>query len=397
MSDLNVEFCNLIFPNPFVLPSAQSVRTREMILRAFDSGWGGTVTQTLFWDVHKIENVRPRLHAYKVNDTVIGIMNIELVTMRPFEDWLEDISAIKREFPDRPIIASIMGEGDKSDEWVDMAKMCTQAGADALELNLSCPHGMPEIGTGALIGQSVELTSLVTSWVVDTINLPVIVKLTPNVTDIVAIASSAYKAGASGITAINNLSSLAGVDIDKIEPLPSVNGQSSFGGYAGPGLKPVALRCVAEIAQAISGIPISGTGGIENWRDAVEYFLVGASLVQIYTTIMKGGYSVINDLTTGISDYMERMEFESVKDMVGRVLTKIVAHKELDRYRVVAEYNQDLCIKCDKCNLACEDSGFQAITIGNNGYPEINKDDCDGCGLCVALCPITGCMYSVQT
>jgi dihydropyrimidine dehydrogenase (NAD+) subunit PreA len=367
-----------------------------MILRAFDAGWGGVVTQTLFWDVRKIENVRPRLHAYKANGSVIGVMNIELVTMRPFDEWLEDISTIKQEYPDRPIIASLMGEGDKPDEWVEMANLCAKAGADALELNLSCPHGMPEIGTGAFIGQSEELTSVVTSWVVNTTKLPVIVKLTPNVTDIVAIAQSAYEAGASGITAINNLSSLAGVDIDKLELLPSVTGYSSFGGYAGPGLKPVALRCVAEIAQAIPGIRIIGTGGIETWREAVEYFLVGASLVQIYTVVMKEGYSVINDLIIGLTSYMERMEFESVKDMVGRVLNKIVAHNELARHKVIAEFNQDLCIKCDKCYLACEDSGFQAITIGIFGYPEIDKDACDGCGLCVALCPIEGCMYSTQ-
>jgi dihydropyrimidine dehydrogenase (NAD+) subunit PreA len=394
MSDISVEFCGIIFTNPFVLPSAQSVRTREMILRAFDTGWGGAVTQTLFWDVRRIENVRPRLHVYKENGSVIGVMNIELVTMRPLDEWLEDIVAIKQVYPDRPIIASIMGEGDKSDQWVEMANMCAQAGADALELNLSCPHGMPEIGTGAFIGQNADLASMVTSWVVNTTKLPVIVKLTPNVTDIVAIARSAYEAGASGITAINNLNSLAGVDIDRLEPLPSVNGYTSFGGYAGPGLKPVALRCVAEIAKAIPGIPISGTGGIETWSDAVEYFFVGASLAQIYTVVMKEGYSVINELIVGLADYMERMEFESVKDMVGIVLNKIVAHNDLSRHKVFADFDQDLCIKCGKCFLACEDSGFQAITIGTLGYPEIDENVCDGCGLCVALCPIEGCMYS---
>lgn len=225
-------------------------------------------------------------------------------------------------------------------------------------------------------------------------NMPVIVKLTPNVTDIVAIAASAYESGASGITAINNLSSLAAVDIDRLEPLPSVSGHSTFGGYAGPGLKPVALRCVAEIAQGISGIPISGTGGIEDWRNAVEYFLVGASLVQIYTAVMKGGFSIINELSSGTIEYMKRMGFKSVKDMVGRVLPKMMAHKALNRTHVIAKFNRNICIQCGDCYIACEDSGFQAIKIGIDRYPKINIDACDGCGLCVALCPIEGCMYS---
>ena len=392
--DLSLEFLGLHFRNPFVLPSAQAVRTREMILRAFEAGWAGAVTQTLFWDVDRIKNVRPRLHAYHAAGEIVGLVNIELVTMRPFDEWLEDIHHLKQAFPDRPLIASLMGEGHRPDEWVQMALACEQAGVDALELNLSCPHGMPEIGSGAFIGQNSELTEHVTRWVVEASNLPVLVKLTPDVTNIVAIARSAVTGGASGVTAINNLRALAGVDIYQWAPLPSVDGFTSFGGYAGPGLKPVALRCVAEIAQGIPGTPIAATGGIESWEDAVEYLLVGAGLIQIYTAIMKRGYRIIDELTTGLHGYLELRGESRISSLVGGVLSRIIPHQQLNRSRVIAEYDPALCIRCNLCHTACNDSGFQAVAIGHDGFPSIDPEACDGCGLCVTLCPVEKCMWS---
>jgi len=391
--DLSINFCGLQFPNPFVLPSAQSVRTGEMIRRAFAAGWGGAVTQTLAVDTRGIRNVRPRLHAYRQGETVVGVMNIELITTRSLEDWLVDIREIKEEFPSRPLLASIMGEASRPNEWVTLAETCERAGADGLELNVSIPHGMTERGTGAVIGQDPELTHRVTRWVVEATDLPVIVKLTPNVTDIVAVASAAHEAGASGVTAVNNLRALAGVDIERLEPLPAVEGLSTFGGYAGAGIKPVALRCVAEIAQSLD-IPMAGTGGLESWQDAVEYMLVGASVVQMYTGVMKHGYGSIDELTAGLADYMRRKSLNRVSDLVGGVLPKIVTHAELPRREgITAAYSKKLCVQCRQCYVACEDAGFQAIRVVQDGFPVIDTVACDACGLCVALCPVESCMW----
>lgn len=364
-----------------------------MIRRAFQAGWGGAVTQTISVDANSIRNVTPRLHAVKTQGVPFGIVNIDLITTRPLADWVEDIRALRDEFPDRPLIASIMGEGHRPDEWKLLAEMCTRAGASALELNVSCPHGMPERGTGAFIGQSAELTYSATNWVVTSTHLPVIVKLTPNVTDIVPIALAAMQAGAQGITAINNLRALAGVDIETFRPLPDVDGYSAFGGYAGPGLKPVGLRCVAEIAQAIPDAAITGCGGIETWEDAVEYFLVGARLAQVYTPVMKHGYALIHALVEGLTAYLERKQIDNLHSLVGRALSGVISHELLPRrHAVKAIYDRDLCIQCGQCVLSCEDAGFQAIHRAADGFPVIDPQACDGCNLCVILCPVPNCM-----
>jgi dihydropyrimidine dehydrogenase (NAD+) subunit PreA len=393
MTDLSVKFCGLEFPNPFILPSAQSVRTGEMIRRALSAGWGGAVTQTLTCDENTIRNVRPRLHAYKKEGVVIGLMNIELITTRPLSHWLTDITSLKTDFPERPIIASIMGESSRPDEWVELTESCERAGSDAIELNVSIPHGLTERGSGAIIGQSVDLVHQVTTWVSAATDLQVIVKLTPNVTDIVEIAMAAREGGAAGVTAVNNLKALAGVDIHRLVPLPSVDGYSSFGGYAGAGLKPVALRCVAEIAEAVN-IEIAGTGGVETWQDAVEYLLVGASIIQVYTAVMKHGYQFIDVLKAGLMQYMQDHQFNRVSDLTGYILPSIIPHKDLPRIEnLTAAYSNQLCIQCGQCIVACEDAGFQAIDKAMDSFPQINSDLCDACGLCIELCPVDGCMW----
>jgi dihydropyrimidine dehydrogenase (NAD+) subunit PreA len=392
--ELAIEFCGLRFAHPFILPSAQSVRTGAMIRRAFQAGWAGAVTQTLSVNASSICNVRPRLQALRHRGALVGLMNVELIATRSLSDWLADIAQLKSEYPDRPIIASLMGEGSRPEEWIELAKRCEAAGADGLELNLSCPHGMPERGTGAFIGQDAERTAQVTGWVTAATRLPVIVKLTPNVTDIVAIARAAREAGAAGVTAINNLKALAGVDVERLVPLPDVQGQSVFGGYAGPGLKPVGLRCVAEIAQGLPSLPIAGTGGIESWQDAVEYLLVGATLVQVYTLVVENGFAVLHSLLDGLRDYLGRHHIARVSDLIGAVLPRIITHGALPRSsEIVAGYTRSLCSQCGQCYIACEDAGFQAIRRSPDNYPVIDPMACDGCGLCVALCPVEKCMW----
>jgi dihydropyrimidine dehydrogenase (NAD+) subunit PreA len=243
----------------------------------------------------------------------LGLENIELISRQPLSLWLNEIQDIKQCFPHNILIASLMAEIRK-EQWQEMAVSLQKAGADALELNFSCPHGMPEKGLGSAIGQDEELTKLITSWVKTVVSIPVIVKLSPNVTDIGRLALAAQKGGADGLAAINTIQSLTSIDLDTFEPLPSVNGLSTFGGLSGPAVKPIGLRCVAQIAQA-STLPISGMGGISSWKEAVEYILVGASNVQICTEVMLKGYGIIKGLSEGLTRYLKNKGFLEVNSL----------------------------------------------------------------------------------
>ncbi|MEK7450104.1 MAG: 4Fe-4S dicluster-binding protein, partial [Planctomycetota bacterium] len=226
----------------------------------------------------------------------------------------------------------------------------------------------------------------VTQWVKWAVKIPVVVKLTPNVTDITAIASACVKAGADAISGINTVKSLGGIDLNKLEPLPSVNGYSTFGGYGGAGIKPIALRCVAEIAQTVK-VPVSASGGILTWGDAAEFILAGAGTLQVCSGIMLFGYQLIEDLTNGLQQYMNRKKFASIKNMVGLVQPKIVKFGQLKLRQSYAVINNMKCLpECRLCAISCQDAGFQAITMAGDKVC-ISKSKCDGCGLCLAICP----------
>ena len=384
---LNCNFCGIEFANPFILASAPPTDTPEKLRRAFSMGWGGAVTKTLKPNKLKMKNVAPRFGVIKnsKNET-IGFENFELVDTNELEIWTSQLKNIKKEYPDRLIIGSIMAEIDKKD-WQDLTIELQNSGVDALELNFSCPHGMPEKGMGHAIGQDPNLTKMITSWVKEVATIPVIVKLSPNVTDVIAIAKAALDGGADALAAINTVQSLIGVNIDTFEPLPSVGGYTTYGGYSGKAIKPIGLKVVSELAKNTDS-EISGMGGISNWKDSVEYILLGANHVQICTEVMLKGFHIIKDLIEGLESYLEEKGFNSVKEITGLSIDRITTHEKLERDReIYLKIDETKCITCGKCVVACKDSGKDALKISDMLLHNI-KNKCDCCSLCTHVCPV---------
>jgi len=382
MANLKVDFLGMHFPNPFMLASGPPTRTAAMIRRAFDAGWGGAVTKTILFQPSP--DRQPRLQAHRNEGRNIGMENIEVLSQLSVEQWQKDLAELKAAYPERPVWASLAAS--EKAEWMRLSEILQETGIDALELNVSCPHGMPDRGMGAFIGQNAELTGQVVSWVKSVAKIPVIVKLTPNVTDISFVAKAAQNAGADGLCASNSVASLNGIDLDTLDPTPSVGGYSIFGGYSGPGIKPIALRCVAKIAKA-TGLPVSGLGGVDEWADTVEFFAVGAATVQVCTSVMWRGYGFINELTTGLNGYLDKKGYPDIYSILGVALPKIVDFPSLPTNRQVQAQVDDRCTGCLNCVISCNDSGFQAIH-GTKGNPvKIDATKCDGCGLCIMVCP----------
>jgi dihydropyrimidine dehydrogenase (NAD+) subunit PreA len=384
MPELSVEFTGMQFPNPFMLASAPPTRTGEMIKRAFASGWGGAVTKTIAPE--SVNDLQPRLHPLLHRKRKIGMENIELTTHLTLQDWQGEIADVKASYPERPLWASIMGGMDKK-SWQYIAEAVQEAGADAFELNVSCPHGMPSKGMGAFIGQSDTMTGEVVSWVKKVAKIPVVVKLTPNVTDIAFVAKAAKEKGADALAATNTVLGLIGVDLETLTPLPAVDGVSTYGGYSGPGIKPIALRCIAQIAKA-TGLPVSGIGGLSTWQDAAEFMAVGATTVQICTAVMWEGYGIIDKLTSGLESYLDKMGFCDLKPIIGGALHKLVEFPDMPLEPRVKASVDDTCNGCLLCISACSDGGFQAITGMKGERITIDGDKCDGCSLCVMVCPL---------
>jgi len=384
MADLSIDFVGMHFPNPLMLASAPPTRTAEMIKRAFDAGWGGAVTKSIA--LNPAEDLQPRLQPLRHRKRNIGMENVELTTQLTVEDWQREIADVKAAYPDRPLWASIMDE-PVEENWQRLAEAMQEAGADALELNVSCPHGMPSKGMGAFIGQNAELTGQVVSWVKKVSKVPVVVKLTPNVTDISFVAQAAKDNGADALCTINTVLGLIGVDLDTLTPVPSVGGVSTYGGYSGPGIKPIALRCVAQIAKA-TGLPVSGLGGLSTWQDVVEFMAVGASTVQVCTAVMWKGYSIIEKLLQGLENYLDRKGFTHLDPIIGAALPKIVEFPQMPLAPRARASVDDTCNGCLLCVTACSDGGFQAITGLKGEIVTIDGDKCDGCGLCAMVCPL---------
>ncbi|MBW1785988.1 MAG: NAD-dependent dihydropyrimidine dehydrogenase subunit PreA [Deltaproteobacteria bacterium] len=383
MPDLSVNFAGMHFPNPFMLASAPPTRNAEMIKRAFAAGWGGAVTKSI--TLEPARDLQPRLHPLRHGKRNVGMENIELVSQLTVEEWLHGISEIKSAYPDRPLWASIIAPSVKAD-WQRLTEAVQEAGPDALELNVSCPHGMPGKGMGAFIGQNDMLTGEVVAWVKEVAKAPIVVKLTPNVTDIAFIARAAKENGADALSAINTVSGLIGVDLDTLTPLPAVGEVSTYGGYSGPAIKPIALRCVAQIAKA-TGLPVSGLGGLSTWEDAVEFMAVGASTVQVGTAAMWGGYGVVEKLVRGLNHYLDGKEFPDLSPVIGAALPKIVEFQEIPLTIRARARADDTCDGCLLCVTACADGGFNAISGVKGEVVTIDGAKCDGCGLCVMVCP----------
>jgi dihydropyrimidine dehydrogenase (NAD+) subunit PreA len=384
MADLSVDFVGMQFPNPFMLASAPPTRTAEMIKRAFAAGWGGAVTKSIA--LEPAEDLQPRLQPLEFRKRKIGMENVELTTQLTVKEWQGEVAEVKSAYPDHPLWASIM-DAPIEKNWQRLAEAMQEAGVDALELNVSCPHGMPSKGMGAFIGQNAELTGDVVSWVRKVAKVPIVVKLTPNVTDIAFVAQAAQSNGADALCTVNTVSGLIGVNLDTLTPEPSVGGVSTYGGYSGPGIKPIALRCVAQIAKA-TGLPVSGLGGLSTWRDAVEFMAVGASTVQVGTAVMWSGYAIIEKLLEGVEQYLDGKGFANLEPLIGAALPKIVEFPEMPLTPRAMASVDDTCNGCLLCIPACGDGGFQAITGLKGEIVTIDGEKCDGCSLCAMVCPL---------
>jgi len=372
------------FPNPFMLASAPPARNAEMIERAFAAGWGGAVTKTI--GLEPAQDLQPRLQPLRQHKRNLGMENIELISRLTVAEWQDEIAKVKLAYPDRPLWASIMAASVRAD-WQRLVEAIQEAGPDAFELNVSCPHGMPDKGMGMFIGQNAELTGKVVAWVKAVAKIPVVVKLTPNVTDITSVARAAKENGADALCASNTVSGLIGVDLDSLTPLPNVGGVSTYGGFSGPAIKPIALRCVSQIAKA-TRLPVSGLGGVSTWQEAVEFMAVGASTVQVGTAVMWSGYGIIEKLTEGLGKYLKEKGFPNLEALAGAALPKIVEFPQMPLTSRVRASVDGTCNGCLLCVTACADGAYQAITGIKGEIVTIDGARCDGCGLCSMVCPL---------
>ncbi len=398
MARLDIDFCGIRSPNPFWLASAPPTDKAYNVERAFEAGWGGVVWKTLAEAGPPLVNVNgPRYGALlAVDRSLIGFNNIELITDRDLETNLEEITAVKRRWPDRAVVVSIMVPC-REDSWKAILARVEDTGCDGVELNFGCPHGMSERGMGSAVGQVPEYIRMVTAWCKQHTRLPVIVKLTPNVADIRPPARAAKEAGADAVSLINTINSIMGVDPETLTVSPAVGGEGTHGGYCGPAVKPIALNMVAEIARdpQTAGLPISGIGGIGSWRDALDFIALGAGSVQVCTAAMVFGFKIVQELVSGLSGYLDAKGFSSVDEVRGRAVRSVIDWNHLDLNRVSkAVIDQSQCIECGRCHIVCEDTAHQAITCTQNGrrHFEVKEEECVGCNLCVNVCPVPGCI-----
>jgi dihydropyrimidine dehydrogenase (NAD+) subunit PreA len=398
MADLRNNFVGIKSPNPFWLASAPPTDKEYNVERAFKAGWGGVVWKTLGEEGPPVVNVNgPRYGAIWAGDRrLMGFNNIELITDRDLQKNLREIKSVKMRWPDRAVIVSIMVPCEEN-AWKAILPLVEETGADGIELNFGCPHGMSERGMGAAVGQVPEYVEMVVRWCKQYSRMPVITKLTPNVTDIRKPARAAHNGGTDAVSLINTINSITNVDLDLMAPMPTIDGKGSHGGYCGPAAKPIALHMVAEIARDkdMLGLPISGIGGITTWRDAAEFMALGAGNVQVCTAAMVYGFKIVEEMVSGLSNWMDQKGYANLDDFVGKASRNVTDWQFLNlEYITKARIDQDLCIKCGRCHIACEDTSHQAITKEKNGvrHFEVMDNECVGCNLCVNVCPVEDCI-----
>jgi dihydropyrimidine dehydrogenase (NAD+) subunit PreA len=442
MPDLSVNFAGIRSPNPFWLASAPPTNCGEQVMRAFDAGWGGAVWKTIG---AQVQNVSSRYSSIDWNgQRMMGLNNIELISDRPIEVNLREIAEAKKRYPAHAVIASLMVESTR-EAWHTIVKQAEDAGSDGLELNFGCPHGMSERGMGSAVGQVPEYAEMITGWVKEVARTPVIVKLTPNISDIRVVARAAKRAGADAFSAINTINSITGIDLDTLTPRPYVGGRSSHGGYCGPAVKPIALNLVQQVmADPVAALPMSGIGGIATWSDAAEFILLGSGTVQVCTAAMHYGYRIVEDMADGLSNWMREKGFQTIEDFRGLSLDKVTDWKHLDlNYKIVARIHEELCIGCQLCYTACWDGAHQCIHLDRttgpidgpvelhptpsaheagtrasisvtplpkldpplppepfraplSRIPRVDETECVGCNLCSLVCPVEHCITMVE-
>lgn len=422
MADLSIDMCGIKSPNPFWLASAPPTNTGDQVMRAFDAGWGGAVWKTLG---NPIVNVSSRFGGVDyAGRRVMGFNNIELISDRPLAVNLREIAEVKKRYPRHAVIASLMVETKA--EWKEIIRRVEDVGADGLELNFGCPHGMCERGMGSAVGQEPRVLTEITSWAKEFARTPVLVKLTPNVGDILEPGYAALDGNCDGLSLINTIKSIVGVDLDRGVPLPRVGNASTNGGYCGPAVKPIALHMIAQLARdpKTSRLPISGIGGVSTWRDAAEFIALGATSVQVCTAVMHHGFRIVEDMITGLSNFLDEKGI-TLAQLRGSAVPAYKEWGELDlNYKVVARINPDLCIGCQKCVVACQDGAHQCIFTGPSDMPRpphahahgmakapvpqvigalagdrvpwIDEPECVGCNLCALVCPVEGCITMAE-
>ena len=407
MANLAVNLAGIKSPNPFWIASGPPANTAYQCHRAFEAGWGGVVWKTIG---DPIVNVSSRYSAMNLGPArMVGFNNIELISDRSPETNFREIAEVKKRWPDRAVIASLMVE--TREQWHEFMQRSADAGADGVELNFGCPHGMCERGMGSAVGQNPKVAETIVGWVMEVATIPVIVKLTPNITDVTVAARAAKRAGADAISLINTINSITQVNLDTFVPEPFVGGLSSHGGYCGPAVKPIALNMVQSCAaDPEARLPISGIGGISSWRDAAEFIALGSTSVQVCTAVMHHGFRIVEDMIEGLSDYLDRKGFASVAELRGRAVPTLRKWETLNlNYQRVARINYDQCIGCNLCYIACEDGAHQCIDlIPPDGHglgpgrvpgkpiPKVREADCVGCNLCSLVCPVDDCITMVS-
>jgi dihydropyrimidine dehydrogenase (NAD+) subunit PreA len=400
MANLESNFLGIKSPNPFWLASAPPTDKEYNVRRAFEAGWGGVVWKTLGEEGPPVVNVNgPRYGAiYGADRRLMGLNNIELITDRSLEVNLDEITRVKKDYPNHAVIVSIMVPCEEA-AWKAILPRVEATGADGIELNFGCPHGMSERGMGAAVGQVPEYIEMVTRWCKQYYSKPVIVKLTPNITDVRQPAAAAKRGGADAVSLINTINSIVSVNLDTMSPEPSIDGKGTHGGYCGPAVKPIAMSMVSEIARfpETKGLPISGIGGVTTWRDAAEFMSLGCGNVQVCTAAMTYGFKIVQEMISGLSEWMDEKDHANIEDFVGQAIPNTTDWQYLNlNYIAKAVINQDDCIKCGRCYAACEDTSHQAISMSEDRVFEVIDGECVACNLCVNVCPVENCITMVE-
>lgn len=387
-ASIRTDICGVPLENPFLLSSSAVTSNYEMCAKAFEQGWAGVVFKTIcLFEQHETS---PRFSVLKSGTgSFFGFKNIEQLSDHALEENMNIFQQLKKKYPNKVIVASIMGRNEQ--EWTYLAKRCDEAGADVIELNFSCPN-MEDESMGMFIGQSEELIEKFTRASRRGTKKPILAKMTPNVMDMAPYAIAAKKGGADGIAAINTIKSITGVNIDTLTPEPAVHGHSAIGGYSGRAVKPIALRFIGELAseKELQDMHLSGIGGIESWKDALEFLLLGSSSVQVTTAVMQYGYRIVEDLISGLTGYMEIRNITSLKQLIGASIEGVVELDELERDTVLfPKFHLEKCIGCGRCYISCMDGGHQAIEFDfEKRKPRLNGQKCVGCHLCRFVCPM---------